>query len=290
MVGLCRRTATGEDEQIADVIDQALLLARKKFEQFEISLVRKRQVRYVVKLATDGLLQQAGEERETCGICLEVSSRIHAVEGCGHGFCLPCMRKHVRVKLLHGLLPGCPSHGCRSMLSVEGSKAFLPAPALETMAQRIREAQIPPGDKLYCPYPKCSALMSLSQLVQATNTTKAAARKQCVSCGGWLCVRCKVPWHQGMGCHEYKQLRLLLPGKEEDAMLEKLAKRRLWRQCGRCKHMIELAGGCYHVRCRCGYAFCYGCGLQLQASCSCQQGQQGWRRRLFSCVPCPWWW
>jgi hypothetical protein len=59
MVGLCRRTATGEDEQIADVIDQALLLARKKFEQFEISLVRKRQVRYVVKLATDGLLQVA---------------------------------------------------------------------------------------------------------------------------------------------------------------------------------------------------------------------------------------
>ncbi|KAL6640646.1 hypothetical protein ACP70R_021769 [Stipagrostis hirtigluma subsp. patula] len=43
----------------------------------------------------------------------------------------------------------------------------------------------------------------------------------------------------------------------EDARLQNLAKQRLWRQCVRCKHMIELAEDCYHMTCVCGYQFCY---------------------------------
>jgi hypothetical protein len=65
--------------------------------------------------------------RENCAICLEYTdvSKIHAVEGCAHRFCFSCMKEHVKVKLLHGMLPACPQDGCTKQLTVEGSKVFL---------------------------------------------------------------------------------------------------------------------------------------------------------------------
>lgn len=40
----------------------------------------------------------------------------------------------------------------------------------------------------------------------------------------------------------------------------------------KCNHMIELAEGCYHMTCRCGYQFCYNCGsewVDKKPICSC---------------------
>ncbi|KAG2598891.1 hypothetical protein PVAP13_5KG385707 [Panicum virgatum] len=111
------------------------------------------------------------------------------------------MKEHVRVKLLHGMLPACPRIGCTTKLTVEGSKALVLPPLLEIMAQRIQKRQIPEGDRIYCPYPKCSALMSLSEVQGSCSskyshggrTSKDAALRKCVRCGGSLCTRCKVP-------------------------------------------------------------------------------------------------
>ncbi|KAL2471106.1 zinc finger (C3HC4-type RING finger) family protein [Abeliophyllum distichum] len=50
---------------------------------------------------------------------------------------------------------------------------------------------------------------------------------------------------------------------------------RLWRQCKKCSHMIELAAGCSHMTCRCGYEFCCTCG-------------SGWRNKKETCT-CPRW-
>ncbi|KAH0888689.1 hypothetical protein HID58_051118 [Brassica napus] len=45
-----------------------------------------------------------------------------------------------------------------------------------------------------------------------------------------------------------------------------MAKRKGWRQCGKCKHMIERSVGCNMMRCRCGYEFRYACGKQWNSS------------------------
>uniref|UniRef100_A0A0A9GX34 Uncharacterized protein n=1 Tax=Arundo donax TaxID=35708 RepID=A0A0A9GX34_ARUDO len=55
---------------------------------------------------------------------------------------------------------------------------------------------------------------------------------------GSFCIRCKVPWHDRMTCYDYKRYPHAHP---EDVKLQNLAQERLWRQCVRCKHMIELA-------------------------------------------------
>ncbi|CAO2180443.1 unnamed protein product [Urochloa humidicola] len=283
MLGIWRPSG----KKLADMISQVLSV-RKKFEQCEISLVEPCQVSYVVKLARDSIAVQIAkalaanankEKRETCIICLEDAdiTKIHVVEGCAHRFCFPCMKEHVKVKILHGMLPACPQDGCTTKLSVEGSKVFLSPPLLEIMVQRVREGQISPSQKIYCPYPKCSALMSLSEVIHPMQEScskytvvDAATLRKCVKCRGSFCISCKVPWHDRMSCHEYK--RQHPHARPEDARFENLAKERLWRQCVKCRHMIELADGCYHMTCVCGHEFCYTCGKEWKdkkATCSC---------------------
>ncbi|KAL5219912.1 hypothetical protein ABZP36_024625 [Zizania latifolia] len=295
VVGIWRPTP----KKLADMINQALS-AKQKFEKCEISYVPQSQVSYVTKLARDSLETQIAKavpvnaskkavpvnadkkKTESCMICLEDTdvSKIHAVEGCAHRFCFSCMKEHVKVKLLHGMLPACPQDGCTTKLTVEGSKIFLSPRLSAIMAQRIREVQIPPNQKIYCPYPKCSALMSLRELIhpmQASSSkytvVDAATLRKCVKCRGSFCISCKVPWHDRMTCYDYK--RRYPHDHPEDASLQNLARQQLWRQCSRCKHMIELAEGegCYHMTCLCGYEFCYICGKKWKgkkaATCSC---------------------
>ncbi|KAG8047165.1 hypothetical protein GUJ93_ZPchr0008g13178 [Zizania palustris] len=253
-----------KQKKLADMINQ-VLSAQQKFKQCEISHVPQSQVNYVAKLARDSLetqiakavaLNAGKEKRESCMICLEDTdvSKIHAVEGCAHRFCFSCMTEHVKVKLLHGMLPACPHDGCTTKLTVEGSKIFLSPRLSAIMAQRIREGQIPPNQKIYCPYPKCSALMSLGELIHPMQESSskytvvdAATLRKCVKCRGSFCISCKVPWHDRMTCYDYK--RRYPHDRPEDAYLQKLARQQLWRQCIRCKHMIELAEGCYHMTC-----------------------------------------
>lgn len=155
MLGIWRPSG----KKLADIINEVLSV-RKKFEQCEISLVEPSQVSYVVKLARDSIAVQIAkalaanakkEKKETRTICLEDAdvTKIHAVEGCAHRFCFPCMKEHVKVKLLHGMLPACPQDGCPTKLSAEGSKIFLSPPLLEIMVQRVREGQIAPSQKIY---------------------------------------------------------------------------------------------------------------------------------------------
>ena len=212
------------------MVDQVVSIL-EEFEQCEIALVRRSEVGYVLKLARDSIVAQIAKalaidtskgKRETCTICLEDTdvSKIHTVEGCvhrfcfscmkehvrvklfhegcAHRFCFSCMKEHVRVKLLHGTLPSCPQDGCTTKLSVEGSKIFLSSQLLQIMVEveRIREGQIPPTEKIYCPYPKCSALMSLSELIHPAQQScskytvaDAVTLRRCVKCRGFFCVR-----------------------------------------------------------------------------------------------------
>jgi hypothetical protein len=244
-------------EKLADMINQALSL-RKQFEQCEISLVNDGHVDNVVKLAKEGLDDEiarylaAKEKTESCRICFEDvdTTKFHAVEGCAHRFCLVCMKKHMEVMLLEGMAaPGCPRLGCTTKLTVEGSKALLSTRLLEIMAQRLKEEHIHihPSQRIYCPYPKCSALMSLSEVEGSFCSEYPATFRECVKCGGPMCVACKVAWHERMSCLEYQ--RRYPHGDPEGKRLHKLARRKKWKRCERCNHMIELAVGCAHIIC-----------------------------------------
>lgn len=244
------------------LVEQVILL-RRKFDRCNFLLVARNEFKFAFKLARDAITSQivrradgvaSKNPKETCVICLEDTdvSQIFAVDGCLHRYCFSCMRQHVEVKLLHGMVPRCPHEGCKTDLSVSSCSKFLQPKLIEMMTQRLKEASIPVTEKIYCPYPTCSALMSKTEASECSTTSvlgvaRSGARK-CIKCHRLFCINCKVPWHSSLTCVAYKKLHPDPPA--EDVKLKSLASRNLWRQCIKCNHMIELSEGCYHMTCR----------------------------------------
>ncbi|KAL9370532.1 hypothetical protein Peur_035672 [Populus x canadensis] len=274
-----------QNGKISTLVNQVSLL-QKKFADCKPSLVACSDVKFAFRFAKDAIVSQItwpaenskGKRKlkETCVICYEDTDvdQIFSVDGCFHRYCFPCMKQHVEVKLLQGTMAKCPHEGCKSEVSIETCGEFLDPKLVEIMSQRKKEASIAVTEKVYCPYPRCSALMSKREVLEYTNSSfvggeKSGARK-CVKCHFFFCINCRVPWHYNMTCYDYKRSKP--HPRTEDKMLDSLAKRKLWRQCVMCKNMVELAEGCYHITCRCGYEFCYTCGAKWKnkkPTCSC---------------------
>ncbi|XP_016487510.1 E3 ubiquitin-protein ligase RSL1 [Nicotiana tabacum] len=275
---------SAKQRKVAALLNQVVLL-RQKFLFCQPSFVSRNEIMFAFKFAREAMVSQikkvaesaaSGNVYETCVICLEETDigKIFSVDGCRHRYCVSCMKQHVEVKLLHGMLPKCPHADCNSDLKLSSCSKFLTPKLIDMMKQRIKEASIPVTEKVYCPYPKCSALMSKSDVLEYSKGDFVVAERcgirKCTTCNGLFCIDCKVPWHSGITCFEYRRRN---PNPPEDVKLKNLAAVNLWRQCIKCNHMIELAAGCYHMTCRCGYEFCYTCGApwkDKKATCSCK--------------------
>ncbi|KAI7737680.1 hypothetical protein M8C21_027849 [Ambrosia artemisiifolia] len=268
------------------LVDQLNLLQRK-FAYCGPLLVRQNDIKFAYKLATEAIRSEATKfaERisgrtllEQCIICFEsiYSGQMFSVNKCMHRYCFSCMRKHVEAKLLQGKLPECPHENCNSNLEIESCKKFLNPELYDIMSLRVKEASIPPTDKVYCPFSNCSFLMSKTELQEhaPASSSSTAARgmgmRNCVKCYRYFCINCKVPWHENFTCENY--IRCFPHRSVNEAKLKSLATRNRWRECTKCKNLVELAEGCYHISCRCGYEFCYTCGaewINKKPTCRC---------------------
>jgi hypothetical protein len=238
-------------------------LLQRKFTYCYPSLVARNDIKFAFKSARDAIVSQitSTEEtsngkslKETCVICFEDTGvdEMFSVDGCLHRYCFSCMKQHAEVKLLNGMVVKCPHEGCKSEVNIDSYSKFLSPNLVEVLSQRVKESSIPITEKVYCPRPKCSALMSKSEVLQFTQTTYVGAGKngvrRCVKCQYYFCIDCKVPWHYDMTCNDYKRSNPY--ALTEDAKLKSLAKAKRWPQCVKCNHMVELAEGCYHITCR----------------------------------------
>ncbi|XP_078445203.1 E3 ubiquitin-protein ligase RSL1-like [Wolffia australiana] len=261
----------------------------RKLKSCWLFLVPRQDIPFVFRLArdaVDSILQTSTLHRVNAGVkenCIleDVDPEsIFQVNGCNHRFCFSCMRQHVEVKLFDGALPHCPSEGCKTELTADVSWAYLSPKLAETLAQRLAEAAIPANDKVYCPYPRCSPLMARNDMYQLEegSSSRGAARedlgmRQCRICKDLFCLVCMVPWHYSMSCKEYRWNSH--QSHEDETRVEQLANAHRWRRCVKCSQMIELASGCFHISCKCGYEFCYNCGA-------------GWKKKKPTCR-CPLW-
>lgn len=255
---------SAKQRKISALINQVSDL-KEKFTYCQPSLVARKDIKFAFKLAREAIVSQVSKAaesggsrnaNETCVICLEDTniSQIFSIDDCMHRYCFSCMKQHVEVKLLHGMLPTCPHEECKTELKIDSCSKFLTPRLIEIMSQHLKEASIPVTEKVYCPYPKCSALMSKREVLEYSKSALVGAERsgvrKCIKCSGHFCIDCKVPWHNNMTCADYKR-RNPYP-QQEEAKLKNLAATNLWRQCVKCNHMIELAAGCYHMTCRYG--------------------------------------
>ncbi|KAI7749549.1 hypothetical protein M8C21_021916 [Ambrosia artemisiifolia] len=274
------------NNKIAALVDQ-LSLIQSKFISYERFYVEKNDIEFVYKLARDAIVSEVAKWdssdsdvtiTEQCKICFEYidSGNIFPVNKCLHRYCFSCMRKHAEAKLLQGMLPDCPHETCESKIGIESCRKLLKPELYKIMKSRVKEDSIPPSDKVYCPFPNCSALMSKDEVKEHTPTSSSTAAagdtgmRRCVDCNRHFCINCKVPWHDNVTCSDYMNSRKFR--SSGDAKLKSLATKKHWRECIKCKNLVELAFGCYHIYCRCGYEFCYTCGaewIDKKPTCRC---------------------
>ncbi|KAL1208589.1 E3 ubiquitin-protein ligase RSL1 [Cardamine amara subsp. amara] len=263
----------------------------QQFSSSQPILVAGQDVKFAYKLARESIVskvtphvdpRQAKAARKVeCVICYNdtAAERMFSVDKCRHRFCFHCVKQHVEVKLLHGMVPKCPHYGCKSVLVIDSCGKLLTPKLIEMWKQRVKENAIPVTERVYCPYPRCSALMSKTKISESAKSLLSvypdSGVRRCVECRGLFCVDCKVPWHGKLSCTEYKKLHPNPP--VDDVKLKSLANNKMWRQCGKCEHMIELTQGCNHITCRCGFEFCYQCGGE-------------WNKKTGTCTKrCPAW-
>ncbi|XP_020871667.1 uncharacterized protein LOC9301178 [Arabidopsis lyrata subsp. lyrata] len=225
------------------------------FSSCQHVLVAGNDVKFAYKLARESILskitphedprQAKSARKEECAICFNdiLAERMFSVGKCRHRFCFQCVKQHVEVKLLHGMVPKCPHDGCKSELVIDACGKLLTPKLSKMWQQRLKENAIPVTERVYCPYPRCSALMSKTKISESAKSLLSVYPKsgvrRCVECRGLFCVDCKVPWHANLSCTEYKKLHPNPPA--DDVKLKSLANNKMWRQCGKCQHMIELS-------------------------------------------------
>ncbi|CAM6127735.1 unnamed protein product [Calypogeia fissa] len=225
------------------------------------------------------------DTRPQCLICLETifPDDIVRQKECRHRFCYDCLSQHVETEISRGKVPiRCPQFvDCALHIDDNDCKRLVSPKVFDTYSTRLTEATISEFEKVYCPFPGCSALMcrtdeNKTNIYAASSSTSSPRRPkigsaECMECHRLFCVECHVPWHADLTCQEYQNL----PPDERDAEDRKifqLAKDEKWRRCSKCRSLIILAAGCVHMTCRCGNEFCYTCGtnyVDTKKICQC---------------------
>ncbi|CAN8301138.1 unnamed protein product [Cochlearia groenlandica] len=252
-------------------------------------LVNGNDVKFVYKLAWESIesrgdpSQATFVRKENCLICYndtEAELMFSVGDKCNHRFCLQCVIGHAEANLLLGKVPKCLNYGCKSDMVIDVCGKLLTPELSNVWRQRVIENAIPFTERVYCPYMKCSVLMSKTEVYESAKSLTSMYPEEsevsrCIECRGLFCVECKVPWHENMSCAEYKRLNPNPP--MDDLKLKSLASDKMWRQCSKCQHMIELIHGCNHVTCRCEYEFCYSCGGEWNKKMGCNNRcRPGW--------------
>ena len=241
-------------------------------EELSIALIRQlqeeeeKEIEYRRKLR----LEQDNQDA-LCSVCFEilVSQKFRLLENCGHIFHDTCLAEFIKTEIKNRKFPlTCPSTDCRIELTSFDINDLIEKKMLEqyyeiTLKQYVETHQ---DEMSCCPTADCK----FAFLKEPDQTLF-----NCPVCKKSYCISCKVDYHRGMTCEEFKQT--LDPTAEEECF-ERFVKKMNFKKCPKCGVWVEKEWGCDHMSCKCGYAFCYNCGKskgedkkELEHTCDCYE-------------------
>ncbi|CAH2077281.1 unnamed protein product [Thlaspi arvense] len=282
ILGYVTRKAAPSESIVATLLEQVALL-QTRFTSCQALAVSK-DIISVYKLAKDAIASQTrwcegdtNTELESCPVCYAYVSPHDKFEvrGCFHRICVTCMRERVSPKLIRENTLTCPYADCEEELVPEDCRGIADDDVITLMIHSKKEREIPVSERVYCPNPSCSLLMSDRELIRhapgsSIDPRQSAARK-CTECGLSFCKNCHVPWHHKKTCDEFKNSESYL--KSEAALFESLVKTEGWRKCSKCETIVQHGGGCQQMTCtHCKHEFCYTCGAackKKKLTCKC---------------------
>ncbi|KAL6304237.1 hypothetical protein BKA93DRAFT_301530 [Sparassis latifolia] len=191
--------------------------------------------------------KSVARKREECVICTDRIDGVEIRAPCGHFYDVGCLMDLFRSATVDESL--FPPRCCQQPFAFNEVRCYLGAELSASFEAKAVEFST--ANRLYCHRPTCSAFLG-SKTADVTSRT-------CLKCFSQTCGRCKEAAHGTLSCTD-----------ADDASILALAQEAGWKRCPRCRHMVELAIGCYHMTCRCRMEFCYVC-TETWKNCTCPQ-------------------
>ncbi len=167
-----------------------------------------------------------------CGDAVAPSACVVLPAPCSHAYCPDCFHQFVDMRCKDaGLFP---PRCCRARVPLSPSVAKALGPEL---AQRLLDMTVEydDHDKTYCANAACSAYLR-QPAGSSSGTTTKNAQARCKACKTRTCRRCKYRWHDGTCTRSLA-----------DDQARTTAVLNGWRECYKCKNMVERSGGCDHM-------------------------------------------
>ncbi|KAH9911610.1 uncharacterized protein B0H18DRAFT_347537 [Fomitopsis serialis] len=185
-------------------------------------------------------------KKEMCVFCRENIGGHQIQAPCGHFWDADCLADLFRASTTDESL--FPPRCCQQPFVLKEVERHLMPELLASFNAISLEFRT--ADRVYCHRPTCSAFIGPA--------TESSSAQDCPKCLAQTCGHCKERAHSGSPCIT------------DDAPILALAEQNGWARCPGCKHIVELAMGCYHMTCRCGKQFCYIC-VETWKNCLCPQ-------------------
>ncbi|KAI4355368.1 hypothetical protein L6164_004149 [Bauhinia variegata] len=197
-----------------------------------------------------GKKKETGESSRSCSqsfcqICTEdkPAEEMFRNQNCAHSFCTDCVGRYVGAKIQENISSvKCPEPKCRGVIEPQFCRSIIPKEVFDRWEDALSENLVLGSQKFYCPFNDCSALL-------VDDGGEVVTSSECPNCRRLFCAQCRVPWHAGVDCREFQNMKesgLV----REDLMVMELAKKKKWTRCPNCKFYVEKVDGCNHISCR----------------------------------------
>ena len=211
--------------------------------------------------------REKDEQDNSCTICYEhlfsqsKNGPAH-LKNCNCVLHLDCVRPHIQAQLERNLLEfTCPNADCTKLISPSDLKYILSSEELNRYNRLCVSRAVDGNSEMsWCLTPGCNyAFVKDNQ-----------PKFSCPLCFKNYCIECKVEYHQGKSCAEYKAENFD-PNADPDEV-KKFKNELKLKQCRQCQRWIEKNHGCNHMTCFCGAEFCWLCGANYEPrECECEQ-------------------
>lgn len=203
------------------------------------------QLRRVQKILRTWTQSSPSSDR-SCPICFDDEECLVTVAKCGHGACKQCFIEYCTTPR-QGRFP-LRCFQCDDLLQMAQLRSTLPKSMFDSLLQQAAEEYLNSRLQLYikCPYDGCKRYYEVATL-QKPHT--------CDSCLGQFCPDCKIEYHDGETCQEYRYRVSGAQKAMDDWMLSNGAKK-----CRNCETVLQKTVGCDHIQCgNCQAHMCFKC-------------------------------
>lgn len=199
-------------------------------------------------------IQVIPEEIE-CPICYEKAKEYKVLQ-CKDKFCIDCLKDHIKTQVFP---LKCPNPSCIETISPMMVKELMDEEFYKKYEERSLNNLIEKEPDIFscCPTPGCGYIFVFD--------IQEDPHFRCEKCRKHYCLKCKCEYHKNLTCIQYTRNRVTNP----DEIFIQFAMGKKFKQCPGCKRWIEKNEGCLHMKCLCGFDFCYECGRGMNA-CQCK--------------------